>query len=137
VEFITDADDDTIRDLYGRAWVNVLPSVYLDCYGIPYLAPELMGFTLLEAMACGTPVICSRVAAMPEFVIEGETGFIFDNQDQLTEQLLKLAEDPHLVEKMGWQARLAVEQQYDLKVAGAKLWAVYESLLSEYMEVAA
>jgi glycosyltransferase involved in cell wall biosynthesis len=137
VEFITNADDDMIRDLYARAWVNVLPSVYQDCYGTTYLAPELMGFSLLESMACGTPVICSRVAAMPEFVREGETGFVFDDGNQLTAILRRLAENPTLVESMGRQARLAVEQEFDLKVAGARLWAVYEALLSEREEAAA
>lgn len=137
VEFVMDADDETIRHLYSRAWVNVLPSVYQDCYGTTYLAPELMGFTLLEAMACGTPVICSRVAAMPEFVREGETGFVFDDTDHLSELLRRMSENPSLVETMGRQARLAVEREFDLKVAGAKLWAVYEDLLRGYEEAAA
>jgi glycosyltransferase involved in cell wall biosynthesis len=137
VDFITNADDDTIRDLYARAWVNVLPSVYQDCYGATYLAPELMGFTLLESMACGTPVICSRVAAMPEFIREGETGYVFDGINQLTAILRRMAENPSLVESMGRQARLAVEQEFDLKVAGARLWAVYEVLLSAHKEAAA
>ena len=42
-----------------------------------------MGFTLLESMACGTPAICSRVGAMPEYVNDGETGFVFDTDDEL------------------------------------------------------
>ena len=66
-----------------------------------------MGFTLLEAMACGTPAICSRVAAMPEFVRDGETGFVFDRPDELTDRLRHLAGDPALVERMGRQARAA------------------------------
>ena len=65
----------------------MLPSVYRDCYGHAHLAPELMGLTLLEAMACGTPAICSRVAAMPEFIREGETGFVFDTPEDLARQL--------------------------------------------------
>jgi glycosyltransferase involved in cell wall biosynthesis len=137
VEFITTADDEMIRELYGRAWVNVLPSVYKDCYGNTHLAPELMGFTLLEAMACGTPAICSRIAAMPEFIDEGKTGFVFDDQAQLTEQIRRLVEDPALVERMGRGARLAVEREFDLKVAGRRFWAVYSELLSDCKEAAA
>ena len=64
-----------------------------------------MGFTLLEAMACGTPAICSRVAAMPEFVLDGETGFVFDDLPELTDRLRALADDPDLVDRMGRQAR--------------------------------
>ena len=137
VEFVTDADDAAIRDLYARAWANVLPSVYRDCYGNSHLAPELMGLTLLEAMACGTPAICSRVAAMPEFVRDGETGFIFDTPDDLARQLRMLAADPDLVERMGRRARQVVETDYDLKVVGARTVAAYDELLSRNREVAA
>lgn len=130
VEFITDASDADIRDLYGRAFVNVLPSQYQDCYGQVYLAPELMGLTLLEAMAVGTPVICSRVGAMPEFVRHGETGFVFDTLPQLTEQLTLLAGDPDLCDRMGAKARRTVDAEFDLRVCGTKLVAIYRELLA-------
>ena len=74
-----------------RSWVNVLPSVYHDFYGTTHVAPELMGLTLLESMASGTPAICSRVGAMPEFVRDGETGFVFDPLDELTARASTLA----------------------------------------------
>ena len=98
---------------------------------------ELMGLTLLEAMACGTPAICSRVGGMPEFIRHGKTGFVFDELGELTHYLRLLAGNPALVEHMGHQARLAVEQEYDFKAVGAKLVAVYEELISETQEVAA
>ena len=42
---------------------------------------------------------------MPEFVRDGETGFVFDTPDELTAQLRLLAGDPALVERMGRRAR--------------------------------
>jgi glycosyltransferase involved in cell wall biosynthesis len=129
VTFVTDADDAQIRDLYARAWANVLPSVYRDCFGRVHQAPELMGFTLLEAMACGTPGICSRVAAMPEFVRHGESGFVYDNLDELREQMTTLANDSSLADRMGQRARTIVAKEYDLRVAGGKLAAVYDELI--------
>ncbi|MBX6313211.1 MAG: glycosyltransferase family 4 protein [Isosphaeraceae bacterium] len=137
VEFITDADDEAIRRLYWRAWANILPSVYRDCYGNTYTHPELMGLTLLEAMACGTPAIGSRVGGIPEFIRHGETGFLFDEPTELAEQLRLLASHPELVEQMGRQARRIVEQEYDLKVCGAKLVAIYDGLIREAVGVAA
>lgn len=137
VEFVTDASDETIRNLYARSWATVLPSVYRDCYGNVYQAPELMGFTLLESMACETPGIASRVGAMPEFIREGETGFVYDSLDQLTEQIRGLAHDPDLVARMGRRARQVVEEEFDLKVAGARMLALYERLMAEPREVAA
>lgn len=129
VEFVTDADDARILDLYRRAWANVLPSVHVDCYGIAHEAPELMGFTLLEANACGTPAICARVAAMPEFVVEGETGFVFDDLPELAARLRALATEPGLADRLGAEGRRVVERDYDYRVAGAKLVAVYETLI--------
>lgn len=128
VEFVTDATDEGIRDLYARAWVNVLPSTYKDCYGHVYAAPELMGLTLLEAMACGTPAICARVGAMPEFVRDGETGYVFDTEEQLTEQLRLLAGNTARADRMGRAARQWVEAEYDLRVCGERLARVYDEL---------
>jgi glycosyltransferase involved in cell wall biosynthesis len=129
VEFVTDATDADILDLYARAWCNVLPSVYRDCYGQTYQAPELMGFTLLEAMACGTPAIASNVAAMPEFIQPGETGFVFDTEDELRSLLGGLAASPALADRIGRHAREEVEREYGLAVAGARLAAIYDHLI--------
>ena len=137
VTFVTDADDDAILELYRRAWANVLPSVYRDYYGHTHLCPELMGFTLLEAMACGTPAVCSNVAGMPEYVLDGQTGFVFDDLPMLTDRLLALANDPALVERLGRQARRQVEQEYDFRVAGTRMISVYEPLIARAREVAA
>lgn len=76
VEFIHDADDQRLLNGYQTALVTVLPSVHTTCYGDYTPVPELMGFTLLESQACGTPVICTDAGAMPEFVDHGRTGFV-------------------------------------------------------------
>jgi alpha-maltose-1-phosphate synthase len=137
VTFMTDADDATILDLYARAWCNVLPSVNRDCYGNSYVAPELMGFTLLESMACGTPAIAADTAAMPEFIREGITGFIFKTEAELTLLLRRLATDPALVETIGTAARQEVEREYGLRVAGRKLALLYDQLIKHRSEAAA
>ncbi|MDB5350035.1 MAG: glycosyltransferase [Planctomycetota bacterium] len=137
VEFVLDADDATIRDLYARSWATVLSSVYRDYEGRTHDAPELMGFTLLESMACGTPAIANRVGAMPEFILEGETGFVYDSPAMLSERLRQLAAEPETVERMGLKAREIVEVHYDLNVAGATLFDVYRTLCENRREVAA
>jgi glycosyltransferase involved in cell wall biosynthesis len=76
VEFIHDADDQRLLHEYRTALVTVLPSVHTNCYGSYTPVPELMGFTLLESQACGTPVICTDAGAMHEFVDDGRTGFV-------------------------------------------------------------
>jgi glycosyltransferase involved in cell wall biosynthesis len=130
VEFRTEATDDEIRDLYGRAWATVLPSVYRDFHGHSHVQPELMGFALLESMACGTPAVCSRVGGMPEFVRHGRTGFVFDEVGELTRYLAALASDPGLAMRMGREARRLVEREFDRRVCGEKLVALYRELIA-------
>ena len=137
VTFLTDADDDAVLDLYQRAWATVLPSTYHDCYGNTSLWPELMGFALLESMACGTPAICSNVAGMPEYVLDGETGYVFNDEATLARRLRLLAGDPRLVDDLGRRARRQVEDEYDLRVAASKVLEVYDRLLDRSSEVAA
>ncbi len=74
VVFRHDCTDDEVVDAYRRARCTVLPSVYDDCYGGTTRVPELLGQTLLESMACGTPVIATSVASLPEVVEDGVTG---------------------------------------------------------------
>lgn len=76
VDFVHDANDDDLLHEYRSAQVTVLPSVHRNCYGDISSVPELMGFTLLESQACGTPAICTTAGAMHEFVEDGRTGFV-------------------------------------------------------------
>lgn len=76
VEFIHDADDQQLLHAYRTAKVTVLPSVHRSYYGDYTPIPELMGFTLLESQACGTPAICTDAGAMSEFVDHERTGLV-------------------------------------------------------------
>jgi glycosyltransferase involved in cell wall biosynthesis len=76
VEFIHDADDQQLLQAYRTAKITVLPSVHTTCYGDYTPVPELMGFTLLESQACGTPAICTDAGAMAEFVEHERTGLV-------------------------------------------------------------
>jgi glycosyltransferase involved in cell wall biosynthesis len=81
VTFLHDAGDDQLVEEYRRALCVVLPSVYRTPDGRTTQIPELLGQTLLEGMACGRPAICTRVASMPEVVVDGETGFVVPPND--------------------------------------------------------
>ncbi len=81
VQFIHDASDDDVAAAYRSARVVVLPSLLKTRYGDAAPKSELFGLTLIEAMACATPVICTRVGGMPEVVRDGETGFVVEPGD--------------------------------------------------------
>jgi Glycosyltransferase len=76
VDFVHDADDQRLINEYRTALVTVLPSVHTSYDGNYTPIPELMGFTLLESQACGTPVICTDAGAMHEFLDHERTGFV-------------------------------------------------------------
>lgn len=92
VEFLHDVDDRRLLYEYQTAYATVLPSVHETCYGDYTAVPELMGFTLLESQACGTPVICTDAGAMSEFVEAGKTGYVVaqNSSEALREALHKL-----------------------------------------------
>jgi glycosyltransferase involved in cell wall biosynthesis len=57
---------------------------------VPSKMNEPFGLICIEAMACGTAVICSRDGALPEIVIDGVTGFICDTEEQMIEAVSKV-----------------------------------------------
>lgn len=93
VEFINDAPDERLIEEYRKTLVTVLPSVHTDYMNRYTPVPELMGSTLLESQACGTPVICTDAGAMSEFVSRDRTGLVVKQNSPaaLTEAIQKIA----------------------------------------------
>jgi glycosyltransferase involved in cell wall biosynthesis len=114
VTFCHDCDDSMLVAEYRRALCLVLPSVYRGADGAETSVPELLGQTLLEAMACGTPVICTRVASMPEIVEDGVTGFIVPPHDPvaLGQRLQWLADHRQEAAAMGAAGRRRVLERF-------------------------
>ena len=110
IAFHHDVSDETLVEMYRRAVCLVLPSVYRTPDGQHTDVPELLGQTLLEGMACGTPVICTRVGSMPEIVEDGVSGFIVDPGDHaaLRSRLEWLAAHPVEADAMGVAGRARV-----------------------------
>lgn len=114
VTFRHDCDDAALVQAYRQALCVVLPSVYKSIYGEETRVPELLGQTLLEGMACGTPAICTDVASMPEVVDDGVTGFVVPAHDvaALGQKLVWLREHPSEAKEMGRAARERVLEKF-------------------------
>lgn len=97
-----------LRELYARSRFVVVPLLPSDTDN---------GITcILEAMAMGKPVICSRIAGQVDIIREGETGIFVPpgDPDALREAIHDLWNDPVLAEHMGQAARRYVEEHQRL-----------------------
>ena len=75
---------------------------------------EGMGRVLVEAMAARRPCVGARAGGIPEVIVEGETGLLFDGDDpaDLLGRLRTIAHDPHLRRKMGEAGRRRAETHF-------------------------
>jgi glycosyltransferase involved in cell wall biosynthesis len=101
--------------------VFVLPSFW---EGLP--------IAILEAMALGVATISTRINAIPEAVVDGETGLLIEpgNARQLTEAILKLYADASLRSLLACRGREFVLQKFDERVAGRTALEEYEKCLN-------
>jgi glycosyltransferase involved in cell wall biosynthesis len=80
VQFIGEIDDRTKGTFLGKAAALLFPIDW----------PEPFGLVMIEAMACGTPVIAMRRGSVPEIIEEGVTGFVVDNEEEALAAISRL-----------------------------------------------
>lgn len=118
---------DDLIDLHSGATVFVCPSIY-----------EPFGLVILEAMACETAVVASRVGGIPEIVVEEETGLLVDYDpdriDEFTTELARkvafLLDDRTRAAEMGQAGRRRVVSHFGWPAIAQKTVDLYERVLS-------
>lgn len=131
VRFLGAVEEHELALLYRQARVLVLPSVHQTCYGKRIAIPELLGLSLIEAMASGTPVIATKVGGLPEVVADGQTGFVVDpgNVKELCSRLEQLLGDDRLAAQMGDNARQHVVEHFTWEKCAQRCLVTYEALI--------
>jgi glycosyltransferase involved in cell wall biosynthesis len=119
VEFAGRVPHDRVQDYMNRAEVFVLPSL---SEGFPV--------TILEAMACGLPVVATRVGGIPDIIEDGTNGYLVDarDQEQIAEALLRVLQDKMLQKIMSNNNRKSAEK-YRWDTVAATLEGVYQNSL--------
>jgi glycosyltransferase involved in cell wall biosynthesis len=93
--------------------------------------------TILEALACGTPVVATKVGGIPEQIEHGNTGFLVSAGDAvaMAGYIQKLLEDKILQQNMRQQAALVAKQKYSLErmVTNYLIW--YEEIVENFISI--
>jgi glycosyltransferase involved in cell wall biosynthesis len=103
-----------------------------DVFVFPTKFPsEGFGIVALEAMAAGTPVVASRIAAIPEVVKDGETGLLFEpgNPQDLAEKINTVLLDTDLYQKLQDNGIKAVETLYNWSPITRQVLNVYREMI--------
>lgn len=93
---------------------------------------EGFGIVIIEAMACGRPVITTNISSMPEIVNEGATGYLIPPGDEqaLAERALSLLQNPALRARMGAAAKQRAAENFSHERMIARLEQLFENALS-------
>jgi N-acetyl-alpha-D-glucosaminyl L-malate synthase BshA len=111
---------DAVADLLRAADLFLLPS-----------QSESFGLGALEAMACGVPVVASRVGGIPEVVVDGETGTLLPvgDVDAMAEAAVKLLEPKR------WQQASEAAVRHSRTFDEAKIVPLYEELYRQVLDL--
>ncbi len=115
------SEDDKLAAAYSAADVFVAPSLQ-----------DNFPNTILEAIACGTPVVTFSVGGCAEQVVEGETGLLAKPGDSLAlrNAIVALLQNSALREKMSQLCRRAAQENFSLIIQAQRYRLLYESCLS-------
>lgn len=122
IEFLGKKSHAECMDILSKAGFLVLPSV---CY-------ENFPLSIIEAFACGKPVIASRLGALPEIVQDKKTGLLFEpgNPADLAEKIRWMIENDDVRTEMGRIARAEFERKYTAERNFEMLMKIYEQVLT-------
>jgi glycosyltransferase involved in cell wall biosynthesis len=109
-----------VRDYLHAADIFVFPS---EREGMPN--------AVIEAMACGLPVVAAKAGGVPDLIIDGENGLLFDTGDaaQLRDAVLRLLEDGLLREALGQRALDTILEGFTVGRASERYGVLYERLV--------
>jgi glycosyltransferase involved in cell wall biosynthesis len=118
-----------VRFLGARADIPELLNA-LDIFVLPSLS-EGLPMSVLEAMACGLPVVATRVGGLPEVVVHEHTGLLVASQDaqQLAAALNRLVQQEDTRLSLGRQGRTRVMKHFSVQRMVSTYESLYHSLL--------
>lgn len=105
-----------VKDYLSQSNIFILPSF-----------KEGMPLAVLEAMNASLPVIVTRVGALPDFIVDGENGFLVkpNNVQELVKKIVKLIENKELQNNIGQKALKSIEDNFSID----EMWRNYNKII--------
>jgi colanic acid/amylovoran biosynthesis glycosyltransferase len=124
IRFLGARTENEVIEHLDQADLFVLPSI-VDSEGSMEGLPNV----LIEALACGLPVVTTRLSGIPELVIDGVTGALAKpgDPDALAAALKRVLDDPGAARQWAEAGRAKVEREFDIKDSSASLAALFMS----------
>ncbi|MBI5459244.1 glycosyltransferase [Methanobacterium sp.] len=107
-------------EAYVDADVYVLPSIY-----------ETFPLTVLESLACGTPVVVTDVSGISD-IIDNKVGFVVKESNAMTKAMLTLLKDPKLSGKFSVNGKKVIKEEFSLEIVVEKMECVYKEIIHKY-----
>jgi glycosyltransferase involved in cell wall biosynthesis len=129
VTFLGHLTSDELISQLRKARFTVVPSEWYENYSM----------AIIESLACGTPVIGANIGGIPEQVVDGFNGFLFEpgKAAQLAEKINYLLDNPQRTVELGRNGRRRVEELNGPEKHYQQTLAVYESVLNKTAYVTA
>lgn len=118
IEYLGEITDAEKNEFLGQARALVCP----------YDWPEPFGLVLIEALACGTPVLAYRRGSIPEIIEDGVTGFVCEGIDEMTAAIQRIPE----IDRR--RCRRTFEQRFSVERMAHDYLRVYEQALGNTCE---
>jgi glycosyltransferase involved in cell wall biosynthesis len=120
--FLRDSSIEYVGEIHESEKLELLGGALALIFPIDW--PEPFGLVMIEAMACGTPVIARPYGSVPEIVKDGETGFIADTVEEMVEAVKRIGKINRE------RCFLTVQEQFSAEIMVERYEAVYRTLLN-------
>lgn len=116
VKFIGEVDDQTKNDLYRNAVAFLFPSQWEEAFGL----------VMIEALACGTPVIAFNKGAIPEIIGNGVNGFIVETYEEFCDKIKEVGSISRQ------KCRSSVENRFSPRTIAEQYTNVYSKIIQNF-----
>jgi glycosyltransferase involved in cell wall biosynthesis len=118
IEYVGEADLQAKNELLGNSMAMLFPIQWNEPFGL----------VMIEAMACGTPVIALRGGSVSEVVVDGVSGYICENVEEMAQRICNLSISPKVIHEYA-------RENFSVDVMVAKYLSLYESIYFDRQSV--